>query len=223
MLKRSRLDRTDLSPAKPGAADSGPVDELPSVVKKERRSGLCRKGSAHARCPCERRPSRRGIPQTRDLAGGRRTSSTSTRPCSTRSDRGRVCGPIGSATVAKLVHNMSGYAIVCALAESFTLGEGGQWIRSPGSAGSPPRCGWTPIYLRRADRPIPAREYDPLHLHGSLLTRMHRLANALGGELGRPYAPLQSYARRNDRGPRTRMGRTRLARRGPAARNALVS
>ena len=34
-------------------------------------------------------------------------------------DRAAWIGPIGSATVAKLVHNMSGYAIVCALAETF--------------------------------------------------------------------------------------------------------
>src|SRR6266704_902048 len=32
-------------------------------------------------------------------------------------DKAAYIGPIGSATVAKLVHNMSGYAIVCALAE----------------------------------------------------------------------------------------------------------
>jgi 3-hydroxyisobutyrate dehydrogenase len=35
-------------------------------------------------------------------------------------DKAAYVGPIGSATVAKLVHNMSGYAIVCALAETFT-------------------------------------------------------------------------------------------------------
>jgi 3-hydroxyisobutyrate dehydrogenase-like beta-hydroxyacid dehydrogenase len=33
-----------------------------------------------------------------------------------------VLDAIGSATVAKLVHNMSGYALVCALAETFTMG-----------------------------------------------------------------------------------------------------
>src|SRR5205823_13137702 len=32
-------------------------------------------------------------------------------------DKAAYIGPIGSATVAKLVHNMSGYALVCALAE----------------------------------------------------------------------------------------------------------
>src|SRR4029077_20641966 len=37
-------------------------------------------------------------------------------------DRAAYIGPIGSATVAKLVHNMSGYAISCALAETFTMG-----------------------------------------------------------------------------------------------------
>jgi 3-hydroxyisobutyrate dehydrogenase-like beta-hydroxyacid dehydrogenase len=37
-------------------------------------------------------------------------------------DKAACIGPIGSATVAKLVHNISGYAIVCALAETFTMG-----------------------------------------------------------------------------------------------------
>src|SRR6202035_5350212 len=37
-------------------------------------------------------------------------------------DRAAYIGAIGSATVAKLVHNMSGYAVVCALAETFAMG-----------------------------------------------------------------------------------------------------
>src|SRR5258708_9171871 len=37
-------------------------------------------------------------------------------------DRPAYIGPIGTATVAKLVHNMSGYAITCALAETFSMG-----------------------------------------------------------------------------------------------------
>src|SRR6201746_2453473 len=37
-------------------------------------------------------------------------------------DRAAYIGPIGTATVAKLVHKMSGYAITCALAETFTMG-----------------------------------------------------------------------------------------------------
>jgi 3-hydroxyisobutyrate dehydrogenase-like beta-hydroxyacid dehydrogenase len=37
-------------------------------------------------------------------------------------DRPSYIGQVGSATVAKLVHNMSSYAVTCALAETFTLG-----------------------------------------------------------------------------------------------------
>ena len=37
-------------------------------------------------------------------------------------DQARYIGPIGAASVAKLVHNMAGYAINIALAEVFTLG-----------------------------------------------------------------------------------------------------
>ncbi len=37
-------------------------------------------------------------------------------------DQARYIGPIGQATVAKLVHNCAGYAVVAALAETFTMG-----------------------------------------------------------------------------------------------------
>src|SRR5205823_12393192 len=37
-------------------------------------------------------------------------------------DQARYIGPIGQATVAKLVHNLSGYALNVALAEAFTMG-----------------------------------------------------------------------------------------------------
>src|ERR1041384_1787598 len=37
-------------------------------------------------------------------------------------DRAAYIGPIGAATVAKLVHNMSSYAVTCAVAETFALG-----------------------------------------------------------------------------------------------------
>src|SRR5215813_11780359 len=37
-------------------------------------------------------------------------------------DRAAYVGQVGTATVAKLVHNMSSYAVTCALAETFTLG-----------------------------------------------------------------------------------------------------
>jgi 3-hydroxyisobutyrate dehydrogenase len=37
-------------------------------------------------------------------------------------DQPLYLGPIGAATIAKLVHNMSGYGIACVLAETFALG-----------------------------------------------------------------------------------------------------
>ena len=37
-------------------------------------------------------------------------------------DQAMYVGPIGTGTVAKLVHNTAGYAILAALAEVFTLG-----------------------------------------------------------------------------------------------------
>jgi 3-hydroxyisobutyrate dehydrogenase len=37
-------------------------------------------------------------------------------------DAARYVGPVGQATVAKLVHNCAGYAVVAALAETFTMG-----------------------------------------------------------------------------------------------------
>src|SRR5258707_2912948 len=53
-------------------------------------------------------------------------------------DRAAYIGSIGTATVAKLVHNMSGYAITCALAETFTMGV---------------KAGMEPLALWQAGRP----------------------------------------------------------------------
>jgi 3-hydroxyisobutyrate dehydrogenase-like beta-hydroxyacid dehydrogenase len=72
-------------------------------------------------------------------------------------DKAAYIGPIGSATVAKLVHNMSGYAIVCALAETFTMGVKAGVEPPRAVAGGPPRRDRAPIYVRCPDRPVPAR------------------------------------------------------------------
>jgi 3-hydroxyisobutyrate dehydrogenase-like beta-hydroxyacid dehydrogenase len=79
-------------------------------------------------------------------------------------DQARYIGPIGAATVAKLVHNMSGYAVVCALAETFAMGvkagvEINQWL--PG-------------------------KYDPADFALKLAHKDVGLATALGRELGLP-------------------------------------
>jgi 3-hydroxyisobutyrate dehydrogenase len=101
-------------------------------------------------------------------------------------DRAAYIGPIGSATVAKLVHNMSGYAIVCALAETFTMGV---------KAGVEPLALWQAVRQGAAGRRftfdalidhfLPGK-YDPPAFALKLAHKDVALANALGRELGMP-------------------------------------
>src|SRR5207302_3544447 len=101
-------------------------------------------------------------------------------------DNAAYIGPIGSATVAKLVHNMSGYAIVCALAETFTMGV---------KAGIEPLALWQAVRQGAAgrrftfdaliDQFLPGK-YDPPAFALKLAHKDVSLANALGRELGLP-------------------------------------
>jgi 3-hydroxyisobutyrate dehydrogenase-like beta-hydroxyacid dehydrogenase len=101
-------------------------------------------------------------------------------------DRPAYIGPIGTATVAKLVHNMSGYAITCALAETFTMGM---------KAGMDPVALWEAVRQgvvgRRftfdglLDQFLPGK-YDPPNFALKLATKDVALATALGRELGVP-------------------------------------
>jgi 3-hydroxyisobutyrate dehydrogenase-like beta-hydroxyacid dehydrogenase len=101
-------------------------------------------------------------------------------------DQARYIGPIGTATVAKLVHNMSGYAIVCALAETFSLGV---------KAGMDPLALWEAVRQGAAgrrftfdalcDQFLPGK-YDPPAFALKLAHKDVSLANALGRELGIP-------------------------------------
>ena len=101
-------------------------------------------------------------------------------------DKAAYIGPIGSATVAKLVHNMSGYAIVCALAETFTMGV---------KAGVEPLALWQAVRQGAAgrrftfdaliDQFLPGK-YDPPAFALKLAHKDVSLANALGRELGMP-------------------------------------
>jgi 3-hydroxyisobutyrate dehydrogenase len=101
-------------------------------------------------------------------------------------DKAAYIGPIGSATVAKLVHNMSGYALVCALAETFTLGV---------KAGVEPLALWQAVRQGAAgrrftfdaliDQFLPGK-YDPPAFSLKLAHKDVALANALGRELGLP-------------------------------------
>jgi hypothetical protein len=91
-----------------------------------------------------------------------------------------------SATVAKLVHNMSGYALVCALAETFTMGV---------KAGVEPLALWQAVRQGAAgrrftfdaliDQFLPGK-YDPPAFALKLAHKDVSLANTLGRELGVP-------------------------------------
>jgi 3-hydroxyisobutyrate dehydrogenase-like beta-hydroxyacid dehydrogenase len=101
-------------------------------------------------------------------------------------DKAAYIGPIGAATIAKLVHNMSSYAISCALAETFTMGV---------KAGMDPVTLWEAVRQgvtgRRLtldgllDQFLPGT-YDPPNFALKLATKDVRLATELGRELGVP-------------------------------------
>ncbi len=93
-------------------------------------------------------------------------------------------GPIASATVAKLVHNMSGFAVACALAETFSMGV---------KAGLDPLALWQAVRhgivgRRRTfdavlEQFLPAK-YDPAAFALRLGQKDAALAVELGRELG---------------------------------------
>ena len=88
--------------------------------------------------------------------------------------------------MAKLVHNMSGYAVVCALAETFALGV---------KAGVEPLALWQAVrqgavgrrftFDALIDQFLPGT-YDPPAFSLKLAHKDVSLANALGRELGVP-------------------------------------
>ena len=101
-------------------------------------------------------------------------------------DKAAYIGPIGAATIAKLVHNMSSYAVTCAIAETFALGI---------KAGVEPLALWNAVRQGAAgrrytfdvviDQYLPNR-YDPPAFALKLAHKDVALANALGRELGLP-------------------------------------
>jgi 3-hydroxyisobutyrate dehydrogenase len=101
-------------------------------------------------------------------------------------DQARYIGPLGTATVAKLVHNLSGYAITCALAETFAMGV---------KAGVEPLALWQAVRQGAAgrrftfdgliDQFLPG-QYDPPAFALKLAHKDVALATALGRELGVP-------------------------------------
>jgi len=101
-------------------------------------------------------------------------------------DKPAYIGPIGSATVAKLVHNMSGYAIVCALAETFALGvKAGVEPLALFEAVRQGAVGRRFTFDALIDQFLPGT-YDPPAFALKLAHKDVSLANALGRELGLP-------------------------------------
>jgi 3-hydroxyisobutyrate dehydrogenase len=101
-------------------------------------------------------------------------------------DRPAYIGTIGSATVAKLVHNMSSYAVTCALAETFTMGV---------KAGMDPVALWEAVRQGVSGRRLTfdglleqflPGKYDPANFALKLATKDVKLATELGRELGVP-------------------------------------
>ena len=101
-------------------------------------------------------------------------------------DRAAWIGPIGSATVAKLVHNMSSFAIACVLAETFTMGV---------KAGVEPVALWEAVRQGVTGRRLTLDglleqflpgKYDPPNFALKLGTKDVKLATELGRELGVP-------------------------------------
>jgi 3-hydroxyisobutyrate dehydrogenase-like beta-hydroxyacid dehydrogenase len=101
-------------------------------------------------------------------------------------DRAAYIGEIGTATVAKLVHNMSSYAVSCALAETFTLGV---------KAGVDPVALWEAVRQGVSGRRLTfdglleqflPGKYDPPNFALKLATKDVALATGLGRELGVP-------------------------------------
>ena len=95
-------------------------------------------------------------------------------------------GPIGAGSVAKLVHNMAGYAIQTALAEVFTLGV---------KAGVDPLDLWAAVRqcalgrqrtFDRLGRQFLQGKFDPPDFALKLATKDCMLATELGRELGVP-------------------------------------
>ena len=102
-------------------------------------------------------------------------------------DQARYIGPIGSATVAKLVHNMAGYAIQTVMAEVLLDGrEGGDGpagivgSRAPGRAG--PQAHLRPRWATSSW----SSKYDPPSFALKLAHKDVSLAVGMGRELGVP-------------------------------------
>ena len=129
-----------LAGMKPGAACFDLSTNSPSVVKKLN-AAFAEKGAHMLDAPVSGGPRARPSRKLAIWVGGDKTVFEQHKAVlDAIGDKAAYIGPIGSATVAKLVHNMSGYAIVCALAETLRHGrKGGRRAAGAVGGGAPGR------------------------------------------------------------------------------------
>jgi 3-hydroxyisobutyrate dehydrogenase len=175
-----------LARIKPGAAYFDLSTNAPAVVKKLN-AAFAEKGAHMLDAPVSGGPAGAASGKLAIWVGGEESVFKAHKAVlDAMGDKAAYIGPIGSATVAKLVHNMSGYAIVCALAETFAMGV---------KAGVEPLALWQAVRQGAAgrrftfdaliDQFLPGK-YDPPAFSLKLAHKDVSLANALGRELGVP-------------------------------------
>jgi 3-hydroxyisobutyrate dehydrogenase-like beta-hydroxyacid dehydrogenase len=171
---------------KPGAAYFDLSTNAPSVVKKIN-AAFAEKGAHMLDAPVSGGPAGAASRKLAIWVGGDEGAFKEYKAVlDAMGDKAAYIGAIGSATVAKLVHNMSGYAVVCALAETFAMGV---------KAGVEPLALWQAVRQGAAgrrftfdaliDQFLPGT-YDPPAFSLKLAHKDVSLANALGRELGVP-------------------------------------
>jgi 3-hydroxyisobutyrate dehydrogenase len=171
---------------KPGAAWFDLSTNAPSVVKKLS-AAFAEKGAHMLDAPVSGGPAGAASRKLAIWVGGDKAAFDAHRKVlDAMGDKPAYIGPIGSATIAKLVHNMSGYAVVCALAETFAMGV---------KAGVEPLALWNAVrqgavgrrftFDALIDQFLPGK-YDPPAFALKLAHKDVALANALGRELGLP-------------------------------------
>jgi 3-hydroxyisobutyrate dehydrogenase-like beta-hydroxyacid dehydrogenase len=171
---------------KPGAAYFDLSTNAPSVVKKLH-AAFAEKGAHMLDAPVSGGPAGAASRKLAIWVGGDEGAFKAHKAAlDAMGDKAAYIGAIGSATVAKLVHNMSGYAVVCALAETFAMGV---------KAGVEPLALWQAVRQGAAgrrftfdaliDQFLPGT-YDPPAFSLKLAHKDVSLANALGRELGVP-------------------------------------
>jgi 3-hydroxyisobutyrate dehydrogenase-like beta-hydroxyacid dehydrogenase len=175
-----------LTGIKPGAAWFDLSTNSPSLVKRLS-AAFAEKGSHMLDAPVSGGPQGAASRKLAIWVGGEeRVFNTHKTVLDAIGDQARYIGPIGTATIAKLVHNMSGYAVVCVLAETFAMGV---------KAGVEPLALWEAVRQgaggRRytfdglIDQFLPGK-YDPPAFSLKLAHKDVGLATALGRELGLP-------------------------------------